>query len=161
MKAGWLAAGLITVATASAAQELILGLGYSDYKPAGAEDSALVSVEYHAAPFRQNGNFSMGIGGVASAQGSGDVFIGAGLVAKYALSPEWTAELSVMPGAYFENDPLTDLGSSFQIRSLAGIAYQMPSGDKVSLALVHKSNAGLASYNPGVNSLVLRWHRQF
>ncbi|MBR9843230.1 MAG: acyloxyacyl hydrolase [Rhodobacteraceae bacterium] len=161
MKAVWLAAGFCAAASTASAQEFILGAGYTDYNLSGADDSVLLSLEYHATPFYENGAFALGWGGVLSAQAGGDFFVGGGLVGTYAFSPGWSAEASIMPGAYFEDSPLTDLGDTIEFRSLIGLAYHMPSGDKISLAFVHKSNAGLGSTNPGANSLLLRWHHAF
>ncbi len=161
MKAVWLAAGFCVVASVSSAQELVLGAGYTDFHRNGANDSVLLSLEYHATPFYENGGFTLGWGGVLSGQTGGDVFVGGGLVSKVSLSPEWSAEASIMPGAYFEDSALTDLGHTIQFRSLLGLAYHLRSGDKVSLAVLHKSNAGLGNINPGANSILLRWHRSF
>ncbi|MDV4145823.1 MULTISPECIES: acyloxyacyl hydrolase [Shimia] len=161
MKAVWLAAGFCAVASVSSAQELVLGAGYTDFNQNGANDSAILSLEYHATPFYENGNFTLGWGGVVSAQAGGDIFVGGGLVSKYAFSSDWSAEASVMPGAYFEDSALTDLGHTLEFRSLIGLAYHLPSGDKISLAVLHKSNAGLGNINPGANTVLLRWHRSF
>ena len=66
-----------------------------------------------------------------------------------------------MPGAYFEDSAATDLGHTVEFRSLLGLAYRLRSGDKLSFAVLHKSNAGLGSQNPGANTFLLRWHRAF
>ena len=161
MKAAWLAAGFYAAASVVSAQEFIIGAGYTDYNLAGADDNALLSLEYHATPFYENGDFTLGLGGVVSAQAEGDVFIGGGIVGKYAFSPQWSAEASLMPGAYFESSPLTDLGQTLEFRSLLGLAYHLPSGNKISLAITHKSNASLGDINPGANSVLLRWHHAF
>ena len=161
MKAVCLAAALCATATLAPAQELVFGAGVTEFKQVGTTNDAYFAVEYHATPFYENGSFALGLGGVASVQAGGDVFLGGGLVSTFAFSPEWSLEASIMPGAYFENSALTDLGDTLEFRSLIGLAYQMKSGDKISLALAHKSNAGLGTINPGSNTLMLRWHKSF
>lgn len=161
MKTAWLAASFCAIASLSSAQEIVLGGGYTDYSRAGADNDATLSLEYHAPPFYENGAFTAGLGGVAEIQSGGDVFLGGGVVGKYTFSPIWSAEMSFMPGAYFEDSAATDLGHTVEFRSLLGLAYRLRSGDKLSFAVLHKSNAGLGSQNPGANTFLLRWHRAF
>ena len=66
-----------------------------------------------------------------------------------------------MPGAFFEGESRNDLGSEFEIRSLIGVGYRLDNGDSISLAVTHKSNASTSSFNPGVNAVLLRYHRSF
>ena len=129
-------------------QEIVLGAGYSDYSFAGAENGTVLSLEYLHSPFY----------GVLEAVTTGDGFVGAGISTSFDLKKGWFIETSVMPGAYFENAPLNDLGSTFEIRSLIALGKQLKNGTAVSLALSHKSNASTAPLNPGVNVLSLRWH---
>ena len=145
----------------ASAQEWILGAGYSQYSRPGSEDSAQISIEYHAAPFFESGRISSGLAAVLSAQATGDTFVGVGLVARLDFDNQWFLETSVIPGAYFESSIGNDLGSTFEIRSLIGVGYQLDPTNSVSLALAHKSNASTAAVNPGVNTLLLRWHRAF
>ncbi|CUH50164.1 Lipid A 3-O-deacylase (PagL) [Ruegeria atlantica] len=66
-----------------------------------------------------------------------------------------------MPGYFSKSEELNDLGGSFQIRSLLGVGYTLNSGNKVSVAITHKSNASTQQENPGVNSVLLRYHLAF
>ena len=162
--AGALAGALMVAtvaATPAAAQEWIFGLGYSSYSRPGAEDSAQVAIEYQHSPFLEKGRLSAGAAGVLSVQTEGDVFVGVGIASKFRFDSNWFIETSVMPGAYFESQPANDLGSTFEIRSLLGVGYEFENGQSMSLAFLHKSNASTAPINPGVNTLLLRWHRQF
>lgn len=152
---------LFALVAPAAAQEWVFGVGYSDFSRNGAEDSALISAEYHHTPFYENGRLSSAFGAVLSAQTEGDVFVGAGLVATLDLNDKWFLETSVMPGAFFESAALNDLGSTFEIRSLLGVGRNLNNGQKVSLAILHKSNASTGNINPGVNSVLLRWHTSF
>lgn len=151
----------ITISSAAQAREWILGAGFADFSREISEDSALVSVAYHHDPFHQGTRLDMGWGGAAALDSTGDFFLGLGLVGAYDLGQNWFIEASVMPGSYFENATINDLGSRFEIRSLIALGYEFKTGNALSLALTHKSNASTASINPGVNALQLRWHVRY
>lgn len=161
MKRPALAALAVLAATAAQGQELILGAGYSDYSSEISEDGAKLAIEYHFRPGIERGRFALGWGGALAVQETEDIFIGIGGVATYDLDGPWRLELSVMPGGYFENEARNDLGSTFEIRSLFGVVYSFDSGNAVSLALSHKSNASTGDFNPGMNSVLVRWHMGF
>ncbi|MFS4582189.1 acyloxyacyl hydrolase [Phaeobacter sp. C3_T13_0] len=145
----------------SIAGDWIFAAGYSSFSREGAEDSALVSIEYQHGAFWQRGSFDASFGAALDVQTTGDLFIGAGVVGKWALQHGWFIETSVMPGAYAESVRLNDLGSTFEIRSAFVVGKEFDSGKSLSLALTHKSNASTANINPGVNTLLLRWHVPF
>ena len=83
-----------------------------------------------------------------------------GAVGYVSLGAGWFSEISLMPGIYKDWGG-SDLGSEFQVRSLIAIGKRFKNGQAVSLALTHKSNASTAARNPGVDSLLLRWHVSF
>jgi lipid A 3-O-deacylase len=83
------------------------------------------------------------------------------MVGTYQIDDRWFLETSVVPGIFLESVSRNNLGSKFEIRSLLGIGYLLNSGNRLSIALTHKSNAGTASRNPGVNSVLIRLHREF
>lgn len=143
------------------AQEWVLGLGYADFSNGASEDQGLIDLELHAVPFYESGRFQAGWAGAVSVHFNGDFFVGAGLAGMLTFKGGWFLEGSVMPGYYRPSTPLNDLGSDFEIRSLLGVGYTLNSGDRVSLALTHKSNAATSSVNPGVNSIELRLRKQF
>ncbi|GLO75529.1 hypothetical protein MACH18_26090 [Phaeobacter italicus] len=152
----------LTLSTAAAlpaaAQELVLGAGYTSFSREGAEDSAVLSLEYQHSPFWERGSFDAAFGAALDVHTTGDAFVGAGVVGTWHLQRGWFIETSVMPGAYSENVDLNDLGSTFEIRSSLAVGKTFASGRAISLALSHKSNASTADTNPGVNQLLLRWH---
>lgn len=157
--AALLAAALSAATTLSAAaQEVTLGLGYSDYHRESAENGALFAVEYLHTPFYESGRLSARWGGALQVVETGDVFAGIGISGVYDMNNNWFIETSVMPGAYHESSPENDLGSAFEIRSMLAVGKRFGNGQAVSLGLSHKSNASTADENPGVNSLTLRWH---
>lgn len=150
---------VISLAGPAAAQEWILGAGFSDYSRDASEDGAAFVAEYHAAPFRQSNTLAFGLGGVAEVQATGDTYLGGGLVTKLDLSARWFVETSLMAGAYFEAQSENDLGSVLEFRSLLGVGRVLDNGQKISLSVSHKSNANIATNNPGVNTIALRWHK--
>ena len=155
-------AAVMTIgATPVAAQELIVGVGQTQFFDDLSTDSALVSLEYRHSPFYESGRIYFALVATAVAHTSGDVFLGGGLSARYALHPRWFIEASVMPGAYWENEDANGLGSTFEISSQLAVGYNLKSGDRISVGISHKSNASTAETNPGVNSLSARWHFTF
>ena len=150
-----LSAGL---ASSAMGQEIVLGAGYSHYSFNGAEDGAIVSLEYLHNPFYEGRVFSARLAGAVELVETGDAFLGGGLSGKWDLQHDWFIEASVLPGAYMEGTSLNDLGSTFEIRSQLAVGKRFKNGKALSLGLSHKSNASTADINPGVNSLTLRWH---
>jgi hypothetical protein len=154
-------AAVFTVATTAQAQSIILGAGYADYSSSNSEDLGIISLEYQHRPFHEATRFSATWGGTVSVTEDGDTHVGAGLIGIYTFADRWFVEGSVMPGYYDESNARNDLGGSFQIRSLLGIGYTLDSGNKVSVAVTHKSNASTQEDNPGVNALLVRYHFAF
>lgn len=152
-------AALLALLTGSAqAQSWIAGAGFADFSDGIAQDTSILSVEYHFDPFHTGDRLRAGFGAALSVFGTGDVHVGGGIAGTYDLKNRWFLEGSVMPGLYAHNDTLNDLGSAFEIRSLIAVGRRFESGHGLSLALTHKSNASTAAENPGVNALLLRWH---
>lgn len=162
MKQILLAAALAvsTYATAQA-QTVVFGAGYADFSEEASKDQGLISLEYQHSPFHQAARFSAGWGGALSVDESGDTHIGAGLIGLYSLNERWFVEGSVMPGYYNAGDDKNDLGGEFQIRSLLGLGYSLNNGNRLSVAVTHKSNASTNDKNPGVNAVLLRYHLGF
>lgn len=153
-----LAVLLAALAGPAQAQSWVAGAGFSDFSDSLSEDTAILSAEYHFTPFYTRERLSAGWGAALSVFGTGDVHLGGGITGTYLLGGDWFLEGSVMPGVYVENETLNDLGSAFEIRSLIAVGHRFENGQAVSLALTHKSNASTAAENPGVNSLLVRWH---
>lgn len=143
------------------ARDLVIGGGFADFSNTNSIDGPIASLEYSSDPFLTNGRFSLGWGGAVVVHDTGDIFVGVGLAGQYDLNPRWFVEGSVLPGAFVDNLAINNLGSTFEIRSTLGLGYRLDSGDAISVALTHKSNAGTAPINPGVNSVMLRWRHRF
>ncbi|MDP2492568.1 acyloxyacyl hydrolase [Shimia thalassica] len=143
------------------AQEIVFGAGYTKYGNISASDAPVIELEYHHKPFHDTRHWDVSWGGVVSGTADEDYFLGIGLVGTYDFDSPWFAEVSVMPGLYSEGSILTDLGDALEFRSLLGVGYAFRNGSAVSLAIVHKSNASLGDVNPGVNTILLRYHKRF
>lgn len=161
MRSFVLALGVLFATTSAHAQSVVFGAGYADFSESDAKDQAAFSVEYHHRPFYEATRLSATWGGALTVDEAGDVHVGAGLIGTYSFAERWFVEGSVMPGYFSESEELNDLGGSFQIRSLLGVGYTLNSGNKVSVAITHKSNASTQQENPGVNSVLLRYHLAF
>lgn len=143
------------------AQSLILGVGYADFQHNGSRDQGVLSLEYQHTPFWERGRLSARLAGAATVHANGDFHLGAGVAGEYALDRNWFIEASVLPGLYIEGEDSNTLGSRFEVRSLFGLGYRFDNGNALSLAITHKSNASISDFNPGVNSVLLRFHRSF
>ncbi|WP_420006670.1 acyloxyacyl hydrolase [Arenibacterium sp. LLYu02] len=140
------------------ADQLIFGAGFANYSHEAAENSAVFAVEYQGKPFLQRPRLEARWAVAAELQAKGDAFVGGGISGRWALPKSWFVEASVMPGLYLNGPQGNDLGSTFEIRSLLGLGRELKNGTALSLAIAHKSNASTGRINPGVNSLILRWH---
>lgn len=153
---------LVCAMSASAeAREFVIGGGYTDFSNDDSQNSGLISLEYHHDPFFERGRFALHWTGGVTVDFQGDTHVGLGLAGTYDLSERWFLEGSVMPGAYFEGETRNKMGGNFQFRSLLGIGYELNSGDKLSLAIAHISNASTNDYNPGMNMVQMRWLHPF
>ncbi|SMO88567.1 acyloxyacyl hydrolase [Ruegeria faecimaris] len=161
MKTLFLMSTLLATTTMAHGQSIVLGAGYADFTHTSSNDQAVVSLEYQHSPFHEATRLSAGWGVALTVDADADTHIGAGLVGLYTISDRWFAEASVMPGYYNASNDDNDLGGNFQIRSLFGIGYALENGNKLSLAITHNSNASTDSFNPGVNSVFMRYHYGF
>ena len=154
-----LAAFAAVVGYSASANELVIGLGRSDYSSNEAENRLFGAVEYHASPFASWRGFDFGLGGVGQWGSGSSYFIGAGLVVTRALGERWFVEFSEMPGYYHAGDNDHDLGYDLNFRSQLALGYRIDDDWAVSLAAMHISNADLGDDNPGANFGMLRLHR--
>ena len=91
----------------------------------------------------------------------GSLWIGAGI--------KWVKPFGDRGNGYFEFSSLTglyhgsdgpDLGHLVEFRSGIAIGKKFDNGGTLSLAIDHRSNAGLSSVNPGVETIALRYSLQ-
>lgn len=156
MKPLILSLALLCVPLSSSAQEVVLGLGYSDFSGAGSTDSAVATIEVHSAPKWRFAGADVSLAGAVDLHRRSEFWAGAGVAAVWPLKRNWFVEASVMPGYYEPGNSGNYLGSHFEIRSLLGLGIRLNDNLAVSLAATHKSNAGTGDRNPGVNALMLR-----
>lgn len=155
-----IAFGFFLLAQPAAAGDLVFGAGSTVESGRGSSESAIIQLELHSDPIWQLGRVDFGLAGAIDAHDNGEYWLGGGVTAKLPLRNRWFVEASVMPGYFGGANALADLGSNFEIRSLLGVGRELNDRQAVSLAVVHKSNVGTASRNPGINMLALRttWH---
>lgn len=153
-------ASLATSATAST-REITLGVGHSHFNRPGSDDGPVFTLEYDHTPFHEHGRLAARFGAVLDVQSAGDFFAGAGVSGRWTYENAWFIDARVMPGAYFEHAPHNDLGATFEVRSQIAVGRELGHGRAISVALAHKSNASTGRFNPGVNSLLIRWHTAY
>ena len=148
----------LALPTTVSAGEYVLGLGYDNVRETTGTGAASFVAEYHLEPFYSGERASYAWGFAGQVNTDGDVFLGFGVHAHWAIGTgPWFVEGSFMPGYYDDGRNGTDLGGNIQFRSLIGIGYALAANRKISLAIEHKSNAGLEDHNPGSETLVLRY----
>ncbi|MBO9477953.1 acyloxyacyl hydrolase [Shimia sp. R11_0] len=145
----------------ASAQEVVVGLGFSDFSDGSALDAATLQLEYTATPFKSTERWNHHFGGILTVDKESDVFVGFGVLSRYSLQNDWFLEGSFRPGLFFEGISLNDLGQTLEFRSALAVGRYVGESSAVSLELSHKSNGGLSSTNPGVNKLSLRYHHSF
>jgi len=153
---------LVCAGLPASAGEWIVGVGRADFSSGGASGRAALAVEVHGAPLLWPDRLPLGLAAAATAHDNGDYWVGAGVavVAPLGGGP-WFVEASVMSGLYHNGEDATDLGHVVEFRSLAGLGYRFGEALAISLAIDHKSNAGLGEDNPGVDTVSLRLRRRF
>jgi lipid A 3-O-deacylase len=91
-----------------------------------------------------------------SATNDGELWIGAGHALTYNfLYDQAYVQLHAMAGLYEKGDGV-GLGGPIEFRSGIELGYEANSGVRVGLGIDHRSNAGLYSYNPGLETFHLR-----
>lgn len=144
-----------------AAQELLIGVGYAAFNAESARDGGILASEYHAAPFGRFLGADATLAAAADITTSGDAFLGLGVAARWPLGQRWFIDASVLPGYYSEGNDSNRLGGHFQFRSTLGVGRRFGDAGALSLAISHKSNAETQERNPGLETLMLRWHVSF
>ena len=142
------------IASTASAGDFVVGLGQTDFDMG---NISVVEFEYHTDPVWQFAGADVSVMGVVTGHDNGDFFVGGGFSTVYPLKNDWFIEASFAPGYYGNAEDATDLGNDLEFRTLFGLGRTLSNGNKVSLALSHKSNAGLGDSNPGVNAFTLRF----
>ena len=92
----------------------------------------------------------------ASVTNEGGFWIGLGNTTTYTTANRrWYAQFHTMPGIYLQGGEV-DLGGSIQFRSGIELGYENRQGVRMGLSVDHRSNAGLDSRNPGLETVQFR-----
>jgi lipid A 3-O-deacylase len=98
------------------------------------------------------------IGGMATRSGTFYGYLGfrtdVPMDGRWIFSPFWGA-------GYYSFGGGRDLGGELEFRSGFELAYELEEGERIGLTLYHLSNAGLYERNPGSESLVLSYTKEF
>lgn len=88
----------------------------------------------------------------AAEVGPHEGYVGVGLYLQWAFARRWVVGISSGPGWFSDSGPIY-LGSNLEFRSTAYLMYRLERGYRIGASLSHYSNAGLATHNPGAESL--------
>ncbi|WP_120500442.1 acyloxyacyl hydrolase [Roseovarius sp. EL26] len=91
-----------------------------------------------------------------SATSDGELWAGVGQAVTYSIANDRLyTQLHAMAGLYEDGDG-ADLGGPIEFRSGIEIGYQNKKGVRMGLSIDHRSNAGLYSDNPGLETVQFR-----
>jgi len=65
-------------------------------------------------------------------------------------------EASLLPGMYFDNHDV-DIGGILQFRSSLGVGVEFENGSTLLVSYDHRSNGGITEYNPGLETIAIRY----
>lgn len=92
----------------------------------------------------------------ASLTTEGDAWVGMGAAWTHNfLSDRAYLRLSLMPGLYAQGDG-PDLGNALEFRSEVELGYEARNGIRYGISYDHRSNADIASWNPGMETIQVR-----
>lgn len=143
------------------AADVVLSFGQSDFVLQDADDDNIFGAEVHLDPFASWRGAELSFAAAADVHDSGTYWVGAGVSAIRPFGDGWFVEASLMPGYFDPSRDRQDLGSALEFRSLLGVGRRLSDRASISLAVSHKSNAGTADENPGVNLVRLRFRYSF
>ncbi len=152
---------LLALAQPLAAQQIVLGFGIEEARAGQENAEPLAVLEYWASPFADLGRTRAHYGFAAQADEVGDMWMGPMMAGTYEFGSRLFAEASLGAGYYGAEADGSDLGLELQFRSLVGVGAWLGPTWGISLAVDHKSNAGLGERNPGTNQLSLRLRHRF
>lgn len=142
----------MAIAAPAAAFEIVASAGVDGLRGGRV---AAAGVEARTGPLATWRRVELRLGAAAETDADGDLWGGAGPVLLAALASGWRLEASVMPGAYHDGGG-DDLGAgSPMFRSMLGVSRVVADGWRLGVSVNHKSNAGTASDNPGVETVLV------
>ena len=87
----------------------------------------------------------------------GGVWVGAGFENTLNLINNFSASLTFMPGIYSKGGE-EDLGGWLMFRSGVGLTYEFSDVMSVSVMYDHRSSGDIWSYNPGLETIQIKFH---
>tara|TARA_R110002012_G_scaffold57999_1_gene150460 strand:+ start:1825 stop:2340 length:516 start_codon:yes stop_codon:yes gene_type:complete len=105
---------------------------------------------------RMYGPFQPALGVSLTDQGDAWIGFGATWTGRFA-NDRGYIQMSFLPGIHTTGDG-PDIGTPLEFRSGAELGYEASNGWRIGLSYDHRSNAGLASNNPGLETLQIRVH---
>jgi lipid A 3-O-deacylase len=146
----------VTLGSPNDPPRLALGAGAFDITPSSSHKDAKTAGEFRG-EYRFGdvlGPLAPFIGGSVTTAGAAYGFFGFGFDVNFG--PSWVLTPNAAAGV-FERGSGTMLGSWWEFRTGAEVAYRFTDQSRLGLAITHTSNAGLTKRNPGEQSLLLMY----
>lgn len=157
----WALGIVLLAAGPGRAFELQLGLGHDGLPFRQGRDGFGAALTVTSAPLARLGPVDIQVGGAVEMDDRADVWVGLGPAFAWSFTPRWRLMASLMAGGYAYGDG-HDLGSELQFKTALGASRSLGDGPwRAGVSVEHKSNAGLADRNPGVESIFLTVSREF
>ena len=150
------AAAQITFGSPNDPDRLAFGVGAFDITPSNSHKDAATAAEFRGEyRFRDMlGPLAPFIGASVTSDGAAYGYFGFGLDINF--NPEWVLTPNAAAGV-FEHGSGTNLGSWWEFRTGAELAYRFPDQSRLGIAAHHTSNAGLTRRNPGEQSILVMY----
>ena len=148
------ASAQLTIGSAGEPPRLALGVGAFDVTPSKSHKDAATAAEFRG-EYRfpdMLGPLAPFIGASVTSDGAAYGYFGFGLDINF--NPEWVLTPNAAAGV-FEHGSGTNLGSWWEFRTGAELAYRFADHSRLGVAVHHTSNAGLTKRNPGEQSVLL------
>ena len=141
-----------TLPAAALAGEVILGFGMDDVVGHRDSPATAYGVEYRSEPKWQFFGLNISVGSAIETDEDGDFWIGAGFAQSFDLTSKLRFEISLMPGFYKQAEGGTFMGHDLEFRTQIALSYDLGGDTRIGVAIEHKSNANIGSFNQGVET---------
>ena len=152
----WPAAAQVTFGSPNDPARLALGAGAFDLTPSSSHPDSKTAAEFRG-EYRWGDTVWIIAPFVGAAVTSDGAFYGYG---GFGFDINLTPNIVLTPNGaagYFERGSGTNLGSWWEFRTGAELAWRFPDQSRLGLAVHHTSNAGLGKRNPGEQSALLMY----
>ncbi|ABM04780.1 hypothetical protein Ping_3081 [Psychromonas ingrahamii 37] len=149
---------LSPVTLAKQSDSIAVSAGVFDITNDNNDMATEVGIEYRFSPLKSVYNLIPAVGFTVNADQAywfyGGVRYDFPLNKKWVLTPNWAI-------SYYNEGDSTDLGADIEFRTGLELAYKLSANSRLGVGGYHLSNAGLASRNPGSNSIILSYNFSF